>query len=164
MGRGGYVGDELGSAIIGARLVRDIMRLCFLMERQYIPYPKWFGTAFKLLPPSLELMPFLQAALSATNWEERQRHLCGAYESLARVFNGLALTEALPATVEPFFGRPFLVISRGRFSKAIKEKIEDPEVKTLASKRLIGSIDLFSDSTDILEHSCWFPHVIEFYR
>ena len=45
MGRAGFVGDELGSVIIASRLVRDIMRLCFLMERQYAPYPKWFGTA-----------------------------------------------------------------------------------------------------------------------
>ena len=46
MGRAGMAGDELGSAIIGSRLVRDLMRLCFLMEKQYAPYPKWFGTAF----------------------------------------------------------------------------------------------------------------------
>ena len=49
MGRAGLVGDEIGSALIGARLVRDVMRLCFLMEKVYAPYPKWFGTAFKQL-------------------------------------------------------------------------------------------------------------------
>ena len=42
----GSVGDELGSALIGSRLVRDIMSLCFLMEKRYAPYAKWFGTAF----------------------------------------------------------------------------------------------------------------------
>lgn len=31
MGRAGLVGDEVGSALIGARLVRDVMRLGFLM-------------------------------------------------------------------------------------------------------------------------------------
>ena len=30
MGRAGQVGDEIGSALIAARLVRDVMRLCFL--------------------------------------------------------------------------------------------------------------------------------------
>ena len=49
MQRAGYTGDELGSALIGSRLVRDLMALGFLMERQYAPYPKWFGTAFKSL-------------------------------------------------------------------------------------------------------------------
>jgi len=45
MGRAGSVSDEIGSALLGSRLVRDIMRLAFLMERQYPPYPKWFGTS-----------------------------------------------------------------------------------------------------------------------
>ncbi len=63
MGRAGYVGDEIGSALIGARLVRDIMRLCFLMERQYAPYPKWFGTAFQQLNAAATLTPILQQAL-----------------------------------------------------------------------------------------------------
>ena len=40
VGRAGYVGDDLGSALIGARLVEDLMRLCFLIERQYAPYSK----------------------------------------------------------------------------------------------------------------------------
>ena len=43
VGRSGFVGDELGSSLIGSQLVSDLMRLCFLMERQYAPYSKWFG-------------------------------------------------------------------------------------------------------------------------
>jgi hypothetical protein len=164
VGRSGYVGDELGSAVIGARLVRDIMRLCFLMEKQYIPYPKWFGTAFKFLPSAAKLTPLLEAVFTSSSWKERQSYLSLAYQVLAGMLNSCAVTEPLPVTVEPFFVRPFFVISKGRFSAAIKKKIEDPEVKALASKRLIGSVDLFSDSTDILSDSCWFPNVVQFYR
>ena len=40
MGRAGSVGDQNSSVIIGSRLVRDIMRLAFLMERKYPPYAK----------------------------------------------------------------------------------------------------------------------------
>ena len=39
MGRAGYAGDELGSAVIGGRLARDLMALGFLTERRYAPYP-----------------------------------------------------------------------------------------------------------------------------
>ena len=49
VGRTAQVGDELGSGIIAARLAHDVMRLCFLLERQYAPYSKWFGTAFSKL-------------------------------------------------------------------------------------------------------------------
>ena len=60
MGRAGSVGDEIGSAIIASRLVRDLMRLCFLMERQFAPYPKWFGKAFSLLNCADELTPIFK--------------------------------------------------------------------------------------------------------
>src|SRR5450432_1935334 len=46
MGRTGDVGDDLGSRVIAARLIRDVMMLCFLIERVYAPYPKWFWTGF----------------------------------------------------------------------------------------------------------------------
>jgi Domain of unknown function (DUF4037) len=46
VGRAGEVGDDVGSALIAAALVRDLMGLCFLLERRYAPYSKWFGTAF----------------------------------------------------------------------------------------------------------------------
>src|SRR5512139_2079634 len=80
MGRAGYVGDEIGSALIGARLVRDIMQLCFLMERQYAPYPKWFGTAFQQLDAAATLEPILQRALSAKRGLERQEQIAVALE------------------------------------------------------------------------------------
>jgi hypothetical protein len=33
LGRAGDVGDELGSKIVAARIVRELVRLSFLMER-----------------------------------------------------------------------------------------------------------------------------------
>jgi hypothetical protein len=50
VGRCGEVGDELGSAVTCARLVRDLMRLTLLMARRYPPYGKWLGSAFARLP------------------------------------------------------------------------------------------------------------------
>jgi len=44
--RCGDVDDELGSRVLAARMVEELMRLCFLMERQYWPFGKWFETAF----------------------------------------------------------------------------------------------------------------------
>ena len=39
-------GGDLGSRVVAARLVRDIMHPAFLIERQWPPYPKWLGTRF----------------------------------------------------------------------------------------------------------------------
>jgi hypothetical protein len=151
MPRAGYVGDELGSALIGSRLVRDIMSLCFLMERQYAPYPKWFGTAFKRLPCAADLAPSLWRAQRAETWPEREAALCAAYASLARAHNALGITEPLPEAASVFHGRPFQVIHGDVFADAICAQIADPEVRRIASQLLIGGIDQFSDSTDMHE-------------
>ena len=155
MGRAGSVGDEIGAALIGARLVRDVMRLCFLMERQYAPYPKWFGTAFSHLQSAASLTPVLQQTLSAASWQERQTQLNKAFEYVAVRHNQLRLTETLPVTTTPFFGRPFQVIWGEKFSRALCACITDPAVRRLAQLPLIGSIDQFSDSTDLVSDSRW---------
>ena len=83
VGRCGEVGDELGSAVVAARLVRDLMRLALLLHRRYPPYGKWLGSAFADVPVAGALDPVLRAALAATDWREREQHLATAYEALA---------------------------------------------------------------------------------
>jgi hypothetical protein len=155
MPRAGHVGDELGSAVIGSRLVRDVMSLCFLMERQYAPYPKWFGSAFKQLQCADVLSPVLWRAQRAQTWREREAVLCEAYQHVARMHNALGITERLPEMVSGFHNRPFRVIRGEMFAEAIRAQITDPDVKRIASRRLIGSIDQISDSTDVRSDASW---------
>jgi hypothetical protein len=156
MGRAGISGDEIGSAIIGARLVRDAMRLCYLMEKQYAPYAKWFGKAFYRLKCAEDLSPILKRALSSETWQEREKHLATVYEYIAEMHNRLGITEALPVRVTDFFGRPFQVIHvGGGFADAICARIKDPAVKRLVEGKLIGSIDQFSDNTDMVSDPQW---------
>jgi hypothetical protein len=155
MGRAGIAGDELGSALIGARLVRDVMRLCFLMERAYAPYPKWFGSAFSRLPSAAPLSPLLTGALQAKTWPEREGYLVRACERLAARHNCLGLTEPLPETATSFFGRPFRVVALHGFAEALLRQIQDPRVQAIAKLPLIGSLDLFSDNTDLHSNPVW---------
>jgi hypothetical protein len=157
MGRAGLAGDELGSALIASRLVRDVMRLAFLMERVYAPYAKWLGTAFARLACAAELTPHLSAAQTAVTWQARQAHLVLAYEALARMHNALALTDPLPEQAKPFFERPFLVMAQHGFADALLAQISDPAVRRMADRRPIGNIDLLSDNTDLLEGTGWRP-------
>jgi Domain of unknown function (DUF4037) len=164
MGRAGLVGDEVGSALLGARLVRDVMRLCLLMERSYAPYPKWFGTAFKQLPCADKLYPILQEVLAARTWPEREHHLIPAYATLAAMHNALQLTAPLPTQTKQFFGRPFQVIALHGFAEALLQQIRDPAVQQIAQQRPIGSIDQFSDNTDLLEDSGRRPVLRKLYQ
>lgn len=156
MGRAGMLDDEIGSAIIGSRLVRDVMRLCFLMERRYAPYAKWFGKAFNELKCAEDLSPILRRVLLAEAWQEREKYLAAAFECVAEMHNRLRITETLPAKVSKFFGRPFLVINvNAGFADAIRARITDPAVQRIAARRLIGSIDQISDNTDLLSDPRW---------
>ena len=127
------------------------MRLAFLMERKYPPYAKWFGTAFLQLNCAAKLGPALTNALHAGSWQEREAGLCTAFEIIAEMHSSLGITEPVVSTVSEFWGRPFKVIWGEKIAQAIIKHIEDPEIVTLTKRSLIGSIDIFSDNTDLLE-------------
>jgi hypothetical protein len=157
MGRCGQVGDDLGSRLIAARLVRDLMRLGFLMERQYAPYPKWFGTAFAELACARTLLPIFTRVLQSNTWQEREVNLSAACDCVARMHNDLHITAPLPTEVSPFHSRPFQVIHAERFVQAIRDAITDEEVRKLPEH--LGSVDQFIDSTDALNRPQWFRSV-----
>jgi hypothetical protein len=150
VGRCGEVGDDLGSAVVATRQVRDLMKLCLLMNRVYPPYSKWLGTAFGELSCAAALKPFLSAALAAQSWEERERHLVPAYEIAAGMHNNLGLTEPLEAKARYFHTRPFLVIDGYRFTDSLMTTINDPQVRALPP---VGAIDQYIDSTDVTDRN-----------
>jgi hypothetical protein len=149
-GRCAEVGDELGSAIVTARLVRDLMRLFLLMRRRYPPYSKWLGTAFARLADAPVLVPPLAAAIAATDWPARQRQLGQVLRAAAGRHNELGITKPLDTRTRRYYDRPYQVINAGRFTGALLEVIADPQVRRLP---VLGAVDEFIDSTDALENT-----------
>lgn len=147
VGRAAEVGDVGGSRLIAARIVRDLMRLHFLLAGEYWPYAKWFGSAYRQLPHADEMIPALEHALDADNYPDREGALVAAYEALARIHNATELTTTLAAHVQPFYGRPYRVLGSDRFVAACLDRVTDERLRSLP---LIGSIDQTSDSTDVL--------------
>jgi hypothetical protein len=149
VGRTFEVGDALGSSVIASRLTRDVMRLCFLLERTYAPYSKWFGTAFSKLDAAAEVAPLLESG-----------DLVGAYEAVARRHNALGVTAEVEPTRRPFYGRPFIVLHADRFAEACLARVQDPWLRSLPR---IGSIDQWSDSTDVLSKPALLPRLAAAY-
>jgi hypothetical protein len=143
VGRTGSRGDELGSRLLAASLVRDLMHLGLLQERRYPPYAKWLGTAYATL--GRREQPALDQVLAATDWQAREDALVVAYEEVARRHNDLGVTEPVEPTVRPFWGRPFRVLFAGRFVDALLAAIDDPVLR--ASEHPPGAIDALSDNT-----------------
>lgn len=151
VGRSGDVGDELGSRLIANRIIQFLMKLCFLMDKQYAPYYKWFGTGFSKLKIAQKLIPVFDQVQSSTTWKEREKYLSRAYEIVAEKHNSLNITTPLETKVSPFYERPYLVIHADKFAAEIKKTITDEKIKRIADRN-IGSVDQFIDSTDVLSH------------
>lgn len=149
VGRAAEVDDELGSRVVAARLVRDVMRLCFLLERRYAPYSKWLGSAFRRLEAHAALEAALASALAATDYAAREAALAEALEAAAARHNALGITAAVDPSVRLFHGRPYRVLGSGRFVEACLERVADGRLRDLP---LVGAVDQWVDSTDVLSY------------
>jgi hypothetical protein len=70
-------------------------------------------------------------------------------EAVARRFNALGITpDVEEPTARPFHTRPFLVLRAERFVATSLEAVHDEWLRSLP---LVGGIDQFIDSTDVLE-------------
>jgi hypothetical protein len=161
VGRTAEVGDEIGSRVLCARLVRDAMRLAFLLERRYAPYSKWLGTAFRRLDAYEALGPPLERALAVPEYPGRESALVEAMEALARLHNAAGVTKPLDEASELFHDRPFRVLGSGRFVTACLDEVTDERLRPLP---LVGAIDQLADSTDVLSHARTFESLAETYR
>lgn len=159
VGRTGGSGDDLGSRIIAARIVRDQIKLAFLIERRWAPYSKWLGRAFAELPLATSLSPLLQGALRADDWRDRESLLCAASSVLADATNRLELAEPVDPTERQFHDRDIRVLGASSLVTALAAAVTDVEVASLVTQlggrldgthRLPGSLDQAVDSVDVL--------------
>jgi hypothetical protein len=163
VGRTGGTGDDLGSAVLAARLTRDLIRLALLVERRWPPYSKWLGRAFADLALAPEVGPYLQAALAAPGWRDRESAICAAANVLGRATNQLGVADPVDPAPRRFHDRDIRVVGAERFAEALTAAITDPELVSLLARlghrrdgaivgALPGGIDQAVDSADILSH------------
>jgi hypothetical protein len=84
------------------------------------------------------------------HWTDREKILSDVYLILAEMHNDLSITETIEPKITNFHDRPFAVPQSDRFVQALIRKVQSPRLKSL--ERQIGSVNQFTDSTDI---SCW---------
>jgi hypothetical protein len=180
MGRCGMTGDELGSRQIAAQLVHDVMQLCFLLERTYAPYPKWFGRGFSLLKCAEGLTPLLHAAMDGSaargtlfggggddadaGWKAREEALVGVYSQLGEALNaaGVVANQPPESHSNQFWDRPFRVPNvagspdEAWVTTLLAQQVEDPVLKELCEKRAIGAAKLDEGGELIFMPPCLF--------
>jgi uncharacterized protein DUF4037 len=159
LGRTGSRGDEVGSQVIAAWLVRELMRIGLLQERHYPPYWKWLGTAHAQLNRSETKA--LARVLAAGDWRSREDALVEAYKAVAVRHNELGVTEAVDPDVRQFFGRPFRVLFADRFVGALRDALTDPSLRAIDHQA--GSVDAVSDNVDLLSEPRLFRELVDLY-
>jgi uncharacterized protein DUF4037 len=161
VGRTGGTGDELGSAVLAARLARELIRLTFLVQRRWAPYGKWLGRAFAGLPLAATVGPPLRTALAATGWRDREAAVCAASAAVAEATNRLGLAQPVDPAPRRFYDRDIRVVNAEEFTVALTAAITDPELRALLARlgqrrpdaavpSIPGAIDQAVDSTDVL--------------
>lgn len=121
VGRTGEIGDDIGSRLIACRILKSLMTITFLLEKEYWPYSKWFGTVFQQLNSATKLKPHISGALNATNWQVRERHLCMCYTNVMALHNTVQDLPAIKVEMSNFHDRPFKVPHAARIVQALKQ-------------------------------------------
>jgi hypothetical protein len=147
LGRSNEVKDEIGPHILSVNQLSRLMKLCFLIERKYAPYSKWFTLAFSKLESGSKLFPIIKKIISTNNWPQKEKYLIEAYTFVANFHNALKITEHIKVEIKTFHNRPYLIINFDDFIDKIDEKIpNDSPLKHIK----IGSINQISNETYIL--------------
>ena len=160
VGRAGAAGDDLGSRLVATRLARELVRLAFLVERRWAPYPKWLGRSFAGLALADRLGPLLAAATAAPGWRDREAALVEAASLTAAATNDLGLAVPVDPAPRRYYTRDIQVLGADRYTVALAAAITSPELRALLDRlggrhggpigRLPGTIDQATDSTEIL--------------
>ncbi len=154
VGRTADTGQHRQSVFLSCRLARDLMRLAFLLERRWAPYPKWFEAGFAKLGLAQPLGDPLDRAATAKAWRDREDGLVAAIEVLAQAQRERGLPTPEKAVVL-FWDRPY---------RTINDDLVNGLGDWPAGQPLVGSIEQWVDNADILARPQHRPAVIAAYR
>jgi hypothetical protein len=147
LGRVAQRGDEVGERLLIARMVQSTMRLGFLLERRWAPYPKWFGLTFAQLPTAGRILESLSESLSGSDSTRRRSLLVDALEHMNAIQGAVGLPTAA-AVVEPFWDRPYPGVTDATV-ETLLDAVTDAHLRARGAT-VIGSFDQWCDNVDVL--------------
>ncbi len=160
VGRSAPRGDDLGSRLVAARLVKYIIRLAFILSRTYVPYSKWFAYSFSSLSIASNLQPVLLEILNQNSWRKREKLLTKAYLILLDYQNSLHITPKIDLQPTKYHTRDQIVIDVHKIILELKKLIKSPLDDI---KYHLGSVDQFIVDTHILTDAQYAENARNFY-
>jgi hypothetical protein len=127
IGRIGSRGDRLGLRIQAARVAHHLVRIAFMVSRQYAPYTKWFGTLFSALPIARTLEPVLLELTAKEEWQQIEEAIGRAASILVQAQNGLDLASPIALGAETVDdGRHHVKLGLGDIGRALAAHVQPP--------------------------------------
>ncbi len=122
--------DYVGAKLISARVVSTVMKICFAIKRQYMPYSKWFTTKFSRL--GLHSIEDLAVQiLSENNLPLIEKKVAKLYQEVIALNNATAGLPVINNTVRDYYNRPYKVIMAGEIVTLFVDAIESETLKSL---------------------------------
>ncbi len=124
--------DFAGTKLIAARLANTLMKICFCLKRQYMPYSKWFTTMFGTLGLK-KIESLVSQLLKENNLRLVEQTMASLYCEIVALNNTVNDIPNIQNTVRNYYGRPYKVIMASGIVSQLIESIEDA---TIQSKHL----------------------------
>lgn len=131
VGRNVDLGEEIGVKLISHRIVNTLMKICFYLEKEYIPYSKWFTKSFKELNCYNEISETIQSILDCQDLNEIEERICEGYQKVISLQNNLGLTKKIDLAVNDYYGRPYKVVFTDQVADYLKDSIKAEKISKL---------------------------------
>jgi hypothetical protein len=135
IGRSIATNDYVGLKINASRIVNYLMKILFYLEKRYIPYSKWFGSAFAKLTAYNGINDLVINLLKENIPENIENNLCLLYEKVLERNNKNTELPYIKNKTRNFFNRPYKVIFSENIVSEFINSIKDEEIRKVNIKK-----------------------------
>jgi len=154
VGRNRDTEDLFSVKMISSRLVNILMKMCFYIEKQYIPYSKWFGHGFKRLDCYEVMAPLVEGVLLSNHAQEVEVNLANLYLKVLELQNLTDFTNVpIDAEVTNYFGRPYKVLFPEQICQGLLNSVKTPVLKSIKLDDI--ALLVISNGIEISSYSQW---------
>jgi hypothetical protein len=124
VGRMTEMDDLLGSKLIAARITSTLLKICFVVKGNYIPYSKWFSRGFD----ELGLAAVKAGAMTVLRADEPkaiETHLAALYLEVLKLQNECGRFPRVEKRIQKYYQRPYQVIRAGEIVEALRTEVTD---------------------------------------
>lgn len=151
IGRAVEFNDLLGLKMIAPRLVKTLLKICFVVKERYVPYSKWFTRGFD----QLGLPEVKKSALEILTENEPvkiENKLADLYLQVLALQNACGGVPIIAAAVTTYYKRPYRVIMAANIVDQLHSAIQDETIRNLEITHVgldnkIDGLDLTNGNT-----------------